>query len=63
MKKLKNNMTTKSDGISFFFIKDCIAVLSTTLKLIYHLKVRSRTFPTGCKEVKVSLVCRAIGLK
>lgn len=47
-------MTAVPNGIPSFFVKDCMGVLSTPLKILFNLAIRSETFPEQWETAKVS---------
>lgn len=52
-KKLKNKMTSGSDDVPSFLVRDCIGVLAYPLKVLFNLALESVTFPSRWKEARI----------
>nr|CAH7725551.1 unnamed protein product [Callosobruchus chinensis] len=59
VKRLKNKMTSGTDKLPSFFVKDCTSALKEGLITIFNLVLNTSTFPRLWKETKVCPVYKS----
>ena len=55
-KKLKNKLTSGTDSIPSFVVKDCINILSKPLTFLFNISIKSGVFPECWKTARVTPV-------
>lgn len=58
-KKLKDKMTSGTDNIPSFIVKDCAGVLSCPLAKIFNLCLNNKQYPSVWKETKICPVYKS----
>lgn len=58
-KKLKNKLTSGTDNIPSFLVKDCIGCLAYPLEIIFNKAVKAEKFPSRWKEAKIIPIHKA----